>query len=127
MRMKITVDGVAYEVEVEMLEGAQPSARPQSPPYPPPPPPDNAPPPPRPHHHTTHEAPPGAVCSPVAGTILSVRVKAGDPVAVNDRLLVLETMKMESEVASPFAGRVDEILVAPGDVVREGQVLVKLS
>jgi biotin carboxyl carrier protein len=59
--------------------------------------------------------------------VLSVKVKPGDTVAMNDTLLVLEAMKMESNVASPTAGTVSEVLVSQGDAVTAGQVLVKFG
>lgn len=58
---------------------------------------------------------------------MSVSVKVGDEVAVNDTLLVLEAMKMESNVASPVAGTVREVCVSAGDGVQAGQVLVRVG
>ena len=83
--------------------------------------------PPKPAPAPDAAAPAGGneVPSPVAGTVQDVRVKAGDTVDVNDTLLVLEAMKMESNVASPVAGTVKEVLVAAGDAVSAGQVLVR--
>jgi biotin carboxyl carrier protein len=131
MRMRITVEGVAYEVEVEMLDQAPtPPPGPGAAPAPTPasgPPLGSAPTPARPNRPTRPVTSDGAVHSPVAGTVQSVRVKPGEKVAVNDTLLVLEAMKMESEVASPSAGEVAEVLVNPGDRVSEGQVLVRLA
>ena len=69
----------------------------------------------------------GEVESPLAGNVLSVSVKPGDQVNAGDTLLVLEAMKMESNVASPKAGTVGEVLVNAGDAVRTGQVLVRFS
>jgi biotin carboxyl carrier protein len=67
------------------------------------------------------------VDSPLAGNVLSVAVKPGDAVNAGDTLLVLEAMKMESNVASPRSGTIAEILVNPGDGVKTGQPLVKFG
>ena len=69
----------------------------------------------------------GDVTRPLAGSVLDVKVQAGDTVALTDTLLVLEAMKMESNVASPRAGTVAEVLVGAGDAVTAGQGLVKFS
>ncbi|MEM1208711.1 MAG: biotin/lipoyl-containing protein [Planctomycetota bacterium] len=131
MKMRITVNGTAYDVDVEVLDAAgaptavaapppavpvasAPVAAPAAPPKP------AAPPPPT-------SAGGNDVASPIAGNVLSVKVKPGDAVEMNDTLLVLEAMKMESNVASPRAGTVSEVLVSQGDAVTAGQVLVKFG
>ena len=42
-------------------------------------------------------------------------------------LLVLEAMKMETEITAPHAGKVDRILVAKGDAVAGGEALIELA
>lgn len=59
--------------------------------------------------------------------IQSMLVKAGDEVAADDTLLVLETGKVALDIPSPQAGRVVEVLVAEGDAVAEGQLLITLD
>ncbi|MEM1165895.1 MAG: biotin/lipoyl-containing protein [Planctomycetota bacterium] len=133
MRLRITVEGTTYDVEVEVLDQGGAGATPSVPAAGPPAatPSAGAPPPPRP----AGGPPPGAaapvgsgsdkeVRSPIAGNVLSVSVKAGDAVAVNDVLMVLEAMKMESNVASPVAGTVKSVEVKAADSVQAGQVLV---
>lgn len=63
----------------------------------------------------------------VTGRVIRIDAKVGDSVAVDDVLLVLESMKMEIPVESPDAGSVGEIRVAEGDSVEEGDVLVVLA
>lgn len=60
----------------------------------------------------------------IAATVWKVLVTEGSEVAVDDELVILESMKMEIPVTSPVAGRVREVKVAPDDKVSEGQVLV---
>ena len=51
----------------------------------------------------------------------------GDLVAIEDTILVLESMKMEIPVEAPNAGSVSEIRVAEGDNVEEGDILAVLD
>ncbi|MGE5595740.1 MAG: biotin/lipoyl-containing protein [Hyphomicrobiales bacterium] len=66
----------------------------------------------------------GAVAAPIAGRVLSVRVKAGDAVKAGDVLLILEAMKMENEIKAPADGTVKDVPVAEGSRVMEGDTLV---
>ena len=61
------------------------------------------------------------------GNVLKTCVSAGDTVAEGDVLMVLEAMKMETEVKSPFAGTVQSVDVAQGDKVVTGQTLVTIG
>lgn len=130
MKLRVTVEGRSYEVEVEVLDASNggPAPLPAAPapaagsiPAP------MAPPRPAPAAAAPSAAEPGDVQSPIAGSVAAVRVDVGQAVDLNDTLLVLEAMKMESNVASPIAGTVKEICVAAGDAVRAGQVLVRLG
>ena len=61
------------------------------------------------------------------GTVLSVEVAQGDAVEARRALVVLEAMKMEIPVHSPFAGTVSTVHVAAGDRVAGGAPLVELE
>jgi urea carboxylase len=63
----------------------------------------------------------------VTGSVWNVAVAAGARVAAGDRLIVLETMKMETPVLAPTGGTVVAICCAPGNLVRAGQTLVGLQ
>ncbi len=67
------------------------------------------------------------VPAPLAGTVVQVKVKAGDSVSRGDVVLVLEAMKMETEVRSPEAGRVLNVPVKAGDGVQVGETLLTLG
>ena len=64
---------------------------------------------------------------PIAGLVQSIAVKPGDAVKLNDTLLVIEAMKMESTVASPIEGTVKAVRVDAGQAVRMGDVLVEFE
>ena len=59
--------------------------------------------------------------APLPGNILRICVSEGDSVAEGDVILVVEAMKMETEIKAPEAGTVQSILVAQGDKVQTGQ------
>jgi len=65
-----------------------------------------------------------ALKSPAHGSVWNVAVKAGDRVEAGQRLIVVESMKMEIAVAAPRAGTVVEVLCAQGSPVAAGQTLV---
>jgi glutaconyl-CoA/methylmalonyl-CoA decarboxylase subunit gamma len=134
MKLRITVEGKTYEVDVEVLEegphgplygstsvhgstvlGPASSATPASPP-------PAAAPVPSAGGGSEH-----VVKAPIVGTIVQIKVAPGDTVAVNQVLLVMEAMKMETNVASPIAGKIKTIRVSPGEAVKAGQVLVEFE
>ncbi|PJC85963.1 oxaloacetate decarboxylase subunit alpha [Vibrio sp. HA2012] len=68
-----------------------------------------------------------AVNAPLAGTIFKVIVQPGSQVAEGDVLLILEAMKMETEIRATRAGSVSEIFVKEGDSVAVGAPLLNLA
>lgn len=67
------------------------------------------------------------VKAPLAGNIFRVLVTHGQQVAEGDTLLVLEAMKMETQVSAPSAGTIVSVNVNEGDVVAVGDVLLTLA
>ncbi len=61
------------------------------------------------------------------GNVLRIEANVGDMVNENDVLLVVEAMKMETEIKSPFSGVVKSILVEQGDQIQTGQVLFEVE
>lgn len=61
------------------------------------------------------------------GNVLRIEANVGDTVNENDVLLVVEAMKMETEIKSPFSGVVKSILVEQGDQIQTGQVLFEVE
>jgi methylmalonyl-CoA carboxyltransferase small subunit len=128
VKLKITVDGKVYEVDVEVSEPERPH-----PGYVPPSGPARLPgtvPVPPPPVRLSHAPVPDeskVSRSPVSGVVIRVAVQAGQTIQVNDPLLVLEAMKMETVITSPLAGKVARINVNVGDAVQAGQVLVEFE
>jgi methylmalonyl-CoA carboxyltransferase small subunit len=128
VKLKITVDGKVYEVDVEVSEPEQPQ-----PGYVPPTAPARLPgtvpvPPPPPQPAAAPVADESKVSrSPISGVVVRVATQVGQTIQVNDVLLVLEAMKMETVITSPRAGKVAKVNVVPGDAVQAGQVLVEFE
>lgn len=129
MKLKINIEGKSYEVDVEVLEDDQTT-----------PPPGYLPPPATITTVQSVAAPsapaPAAevnvdeakVCrSPVAGVVVKVQVQPGQKLQPHDLMLVLEAMKMETNVTAPVAGTVKAVKVIPGDGVKVNQVLVEFE
>ncbi|HQR51415.1 MAG TPA: pyruvate carboxylase subunit B, partial [Methylophilaceae bacterium] len=75
---------------------------------------------PRPSHE-------GCVTTAMPGTIVDVKVKAGDTVAAGDGVLVIEAMKMENEIQSPKSGIVIAVHVKKGDSVTPDETLIEIQ
>jgi len=67
------------------------------------------------------------VPAPLAGTIFKVNVAAGEEVAEGDVLIILEAMKMETEVRAARSGLVQDLHVKEGDAVAVGSPLLSLA
>jgi len=66
----------------------------------------------------------GAVVAPMAGKIVSVKVKKGGTVKAGDVVCILEAMKMENEITATKTGKIQEVNVAEGTPVNDGDILV---
>ena len=67
-----------------------------------------------------------AVESQVSGVVVSVDVKVGDTVAADQQLFTVEAMKMNTYVTAPKAGKVGSISVAQGKPVQSGDVMARI-
>jgi glutaconyl-CoA decarboxylase len=133
--LKITVNGIAYNVQVEEVNGTfaaapVPAPAPQYKPVPMPRP-VAAPVPVAPAPVKTSAAPAAklsgnaeTVESPLPGNVMSINVKPGDSVKAGQVLLMLEAMKMENEIVAPHDATVKSLCVNKGDTVDAGAPLV---
>jgi oxaloacetate decarboxylase alpha subunit len=110
---RVTVNGTPYEVAVEDLSGGTrvtsvaPSAQPAAKP-----------------------APTGTgkiVKAPLTGDVLNLLKQPGDTVKNGEEILILEAMKMETKVVSPYDGKITAYLVKAGDKVENGDPLVEIG
>ena len=65
--------------------------------------------------------------SPLTAQIVEWRVRPGDTVHAGDLLLVLEAMKMETDICAPVSGKVASMSLKPGDNVQAGEVVVQFE
>jgi biotin carboxyl carrier protein len=119
LKLQITIDGQAYEVDVEVLEeddsGREATANPPQYAM------AGA------HQIGAWDADERKYRSPVMGLVIKENVTPGQTVEAGDLMMVLEAMKMETNVLSPRAARVKDVCVAQGDSVKVGQVLIELE
>ena len=128
MKLTITIDNKTYEVDVEAFEPEPP--RPQLPPsYMIQPGAARVPAAPAPAAPAAGEPVDEAkVCrSPINGIVVKVLAQPGQQIQPGDTLLVLEAMKMETNITAPVAGKVATVNVKPGDSVQSGTVLVEFE
>ena len=126
-KFNVTVNGQTYEVEVEEVGGAPsaapvraaaPVAAPAAAPA------AAAPAAPKAAAPVAGGTP---VKAPMPGTILDVKVKAGDTVKAGQCVCVLEAMKMENEIPAAKDGTVAQVVVAKGASVNAGDTLIVLN
>ncbi|MDD2716854.1 MAG: acetyl-CoA carboxylase biotin carboxyl carrier protein subunit [Candidatus Wallbacteria bacterium] len=123
-RLRITVEGKTYEVEVEILEdkgknavvkrvveeSSQNLARSFEK-----------------SQKIVADALETSIKSPLAGTIIEVKVTEGQSITENQLAVVIEAMKMNTNLYSHKAGRVKKVLCEKGQKVEFGQSLVELE
>jgi methylmalonyl-CoA carboxyltransferase 1.3S subunit len=133
VKLRITVDGKVYEVDVEVAPPEHPiygvgGYFPMSPARVPAPAPAAAAPATLPGSDTGTPVNEEKVCrSPISGIVVRVTVQVGEQIQIGDGVLVLEAMKMETDITAPVAGKVSQINVNVGDSVKGGQVLVEFE
>jgi oxaloacetate decarboxylase alpha subunit len=109
---QVEVNGVAYNVKVtpsgsvsEVVQASAPAAAPAAP----------------------SGGAGNMIDAPLSGNIHSIKVAVGDVVNIGDVVMILEAMKMETEVRATLAGTVAQILVKEGEAVHVGSPLMSLS
>ena len=120
MKLKVTVNGTAYDVDVEVEDEPVPtlgavlmrstSAYGVTP--------------------TAAKAPAGSssgLKAPISGTVVKILVEVGAQVKAGDTVVVLEAMKMENALTAPVAGTIKRILIKAGDPAKKGDVLLVIG
>ena len=69
----------------------------------------------------------GDIRSPLAGKVVAIGVKPGDPVTEGQQVMTLEAMKMNTYIYATKAGHVVSVLAQPGDAVEEGATLITVA
>ena len=129
MKLKITVENKTYEVDVVAAEPeiASPAPRGYVLETPPVRVPAKAP----PSGAAVSDGAPvdeDKVCrSPITGIVVKVLAQPGQSIQTGDILLVLEAMKMETNITAPMDGKVAKVNVDAGESVQNGQVVVEFE
>ena len=116
MKLTVTVNGIAYAVEVEVEEerrqlgsivfgGGAPTS----------------------HQEPATASVQGVSANSVIAPLAKILVNEGDEIDAGQVLLVLEAMKMETEITAPNAGVVTAVHVTVGDSVQGGQALIEIE
>ena len=118
-KFNITVNGNAYEVEIEEVKAAAPvaAAAPKAAPAAAP----------APKAAPAAAAGDNTVSAPMPGKIVKLVASVGQAVNAGDVLLILEAMKMQNEITAPAAGTVKSFAVNAGDSVKPGQTMVVIG
>ena len=77
--------------------------------------------------HATQAGPGSIINAPLGGNIFKVITQEGQSLEPDSTVLILEAMKMETEIKSPKAGVVTKIFVKPGDSVKPGDPLFEIA
>ena len=67
------------------------------------------------------------ITAPLAGNVFRLNVRQGDAICQGDVVLILEAMKMETEIRTASDGRIGQVLVEEGDAVHAGDNLILLA
>ncbi len=120
MKLKVTVNGIPYDIEVDVEEPERtlgtiviggPGAM-------------NTP---VASTASVKATSANAVVAPLSGSVSRVLVEEGQQIEEGEVLLVLEAMKMETEITAPHPGVVARVLVEKGDSVAGGEALIELE
>ena len=113
-KYKVNVNGTSYEIEIELMSESEAAASAAAAPK------------------AAPAAPAAAgegekISAPMPGTILDVRVKAGDVVKKGQILMILEAMKMENEIMAGEDGTVTSVAAVKGASVQTGDLLCTIK
>lgn len=106
-KYRVNVNGSLYEIEIEEMDASAAKRAPAA-----------------------AAAPVGAgtkVNAPMPGTILDVKVQAGQSVKRGQVLVILEAMKMENEIQAPCDGKITGVNVRKGDSVETAALLCTIA
>lgn len=118
-KYRVNVNGSLYEIEIEEMDASAAKRAPAAAPAPAPAP-----------AVKPAAAPVGAgtkVNAPMPGTILDVKVQAGQSVKRGQVLVILEAMKMENEIQAPCDGKITGVNVRKGDSVETAALLCTIA
>ena len=108
-KYRVNVNGTAYEIELEEMTGAMPTA--------------SAPVSAAPAAPVESSSGGENVTAPMPGTIISININPGTMAKRGEVLMILEAMKMENEILSPCDGKILSVNTSKGATVQSGTLL----
>jgi len=131
VQLTLTIDGKKYLIDVEVEEGEE-VRLPGS--FPEPVSTLKAAPAPQPMAPQAPQAAPPVdagnekICrSPIAGVVFKIVAQEGQQLQADDLLVVLEAMKMETNITAHMSGKVKKMMVALGEAVKPGQAIAEFE
>ena len=122
MKLRIAVEGKTYEVEVEIADETGLDPSPSASPI------QSSVLPPAVKVNTSSGLDETKLSrSPVAGLVVRMHVKPGQEVELGELLMVLEAMKMETNITARAAGKIRSVDVAAGEAVKLDQILLQFE
>ena len=113
-KLRVTVNGVTYHVEVaeegDFMAVPAPVAAPVADPAP-----------------VEISANDTLIKAPMPGKVTKIMVNAGDSLKKGDIIMILEAMKMQNEIGAPAGGKIKSIKVSAGQSVKPGEVLAVIA
>ena len=126
-KLKITLNGKSYEVDVEILKDDETQSMPFMPvaPVAYTPAPTVAPAAaPKSAAASSASAGDSSLTAPMNGVVIEIPVKVGDEVKSGQVVVILEAMKMKTNISSQRDGKIASINISPNDSVETGQVML---
>jgi biotin carboxyl carrier protein len=127
-KLKVTLNGKSYEVDVEILQDDAPAmsympmmASPVAPPMPAPAASGSGAP------KSSTPAGGNTLTAPMNGVVIEIPAKVGDKVKTGQVVVVLEAMKMKTNIASDRDGKIAAINISPNDSVEAGQIMLTFA
>ena len=126
IKRKVTVDGEAFEVEMEededgwkvSIDDSQFKVQVEQ---------EKFLSPKREARSRSSSARSGTISSPIPGKVVSMQLSVGDRVEEGSVLMILEAMKMQNEVQAPISGTVAELNCETGDSIEANSPLVVIT
>ena len=126
-KLKVTLNGKSYEVEVEIMKDDDASTMSYMPMTAVPVAPPTMPVPSVVPTTSTPSAGGNTLTAPMNGVVIEIPVNAGDEVKTGQVVVILEAMKMKTNISSDRDGKISAVNVSPNDSVETGQVMLTFA
>ena len=126
-KLRVTLNGKTYEVDVEILKDEGMSSMPYIPTSLPPLQQVNTPSPVTATAQKKSPADGNVLVAPMNGLVIEIPVKVGDDVKAGQVVVILEAMKMKTNISAEHDGKIASVNISPNDSVEAGQVMLTFA